>query len=134
MNPDLTIISRASDNHTINKLKIAGASNVIMPDKLGGAHMASLVIIPDVHEFFSMLTTQFNDEFKVEEIYIGTAINLGELNLWQKTGCTVLGVKQADNRYVKNPGPGYLLMMGERLIIMGNNKQLQQARSLLELV
>lgn len=134
MNPDMIIVSRASDNHTINKLKIAGASNVIMPDKLGGAHMASLVIIPDVHEFFSMLTTQFNDEFKVAEMAIQSAANLGELNLWQRTGCTVLGVKQADNRYVKNPGPNYLLMMGERLIVMGNNTQLQQAKQILELI
>lgn len=134
MNPDMIIVSRASDNHTINKLKIAGASNVIMPDKLGGAHMASLVIIPDVHEFFSMLTTQFNDEFKVSEVAIHSAANLGELNLWHRTGCTVLGIKQADNRYVKNPGPGYLLMMGERLIVMGNNTQLQQAKQILELI
>jgi voltage-gated potassium channel len=127
MNPEMIIISRASDNHTINKLKIAGASNVIMPDKLGGAHMASLVIIPDVHEFFSMLTTQFNDDFKVEEMKVNIAANLGELNIWQKTGCTVLGVKQADNHYVKNPGPGYLLMQGERLIVMGNKQQLEEA-------
>jgi voltage-gated potassium channel len=132
MNPEMIIISRASDNHTINKLKIAGASNVIMPDKLGGAHMASLLIIPDVHEFFSMLTTQFNDDFKVLEIAVSAAANLGELNLWQKTGCTVLGVKQADNNYVKNPGPGYLLMMGERLIVMGNKAQLENARGILK--
>ncbi|TAD82693.1 MAG: potassium channel protein [Bacteroidetes bacterium] len=131
MNPQMTIISRASDNHTINKLKIAGASNVIMPDKLGGAHMASLVIIPDVHEFFSMLTTQFNDDFKVEEISVQTAANLGELNLWKKSGCTVLGVKQADNHYVKNPGPDYLLMKGESLIVMGNKQQLEMAKTLL---
>ena len=131
MNPDMIIISRASDNHTINKLKIAGASNVIMPDKLGGAHMASLVIIPDVHEFFSMLTTQFNDDFKVAEIAVRSPVNLGELNLWQKTGCTILGVKQADNHYKKNPSPDYLLMQGERLIVMGNKQQLDMANSLL---
>jgi voltage-gated potassium channel len=131
MNPDMIIISRASDNHTINKLKIAGASNVIMPDKLGGAHMASLVIIPDVHEFFSMLTTQFNDDFKVAEIAVHSPVNLGELNLWQKTGCTILGVKQADNHYKKNPAPDYLLMQGERLIVMGNKQQLDMATSLI---
>jgi voltage-gated potassium channel len=132
MNPDMIIISRASDNHTINKLKIAGASNVIMPDKLGGAHMASLVIIPDVHEFFSMLTTQFNDDFKVAEILAPAAINLGELDLWKKSGCTVLGVKQVDGRYVKNPGPGYLLMQGESLIVMGNKNQLEISKKALE--
>ena len=48
LNPGIKIISRASNDSSVNKLKIAGASNVIMPDKIGGAHMASLVMIPDV--------------------------------------------------------------------------------------
>tara|TARA_B110000459_G_C16508795_1_gene446955 strand:+ start:308 stop:1015 length:708 start_codon:yes stop_codon:yes gene_type:complete len=50
LNSNLTIISRASQGSSVRKLKIAGASNVIMPDSLGGAHMASLVITPDVIE------------------------------------------------------------------------------------
>lgn len=35
LNADLTIISRASDDNSDVKLKIAGANNVIMPDKVG---------------------------------------------------------------------------------------------------
>ncbi|MGK0325801.1 MAG: voltage-gated potassium channel, partial [Polaribacter sp.] len=41
LNKDCTIISRASKESSYSKLKIAGADNVIMPDKLGGNHMAS---------------------------------------------------------------------------------------------
>ncbi|MFN6040186.1 MAG: potassium channel family protein, partial [Bacteroidota bacterium] len=41
LNPQLTIISRASEDSSDAKLRIAGANNVIMPDKIGGAHMAS---------------------------------------------------------------------------------------------
>ena len=48
LNKNCRIISRASNESSYNKLKIAGAANVIMPDKLGGAHMASLVVTPDV--------------------------------------------------------------------------------------
>jgi voltage-gated potassium channel len=48
LNPNLTIISRASEDNSDTKLKIAGANNVIMPDKVGGAHMASLIMKPDV--------------------------------------------------------------------------------------
>jgi voltage-gated potassium channel len=36
MNKSLTIISRASEDHSDIKLKRAGATNVIMPDKVGG--------------------------------------------------------------------------------------------------
>ncbi len=48
LNPQLTIISRASEDNSDKKLKLAGADNVIMPDKIGGAHMASLVMIGSI--------------------------------------------------------------------------------------
>jgi voltage-gated potassium channel len=54
LNPGLTIISRASQDSSVNKLKIAGARNVIMPDKIGGARMATLVMLPDVAELLSI--------------------------------------------------------------------------------
>ncbi|MBT7424428.1 MAG: potassium channel protein, partial [Flavobacterium sp.] len=50
LNTNCRIISRASNESSYSKLKIAGANNVIMPDKLGGDHMASLVVTPDVIE------------------------------------------------------------------------------------
>ena len=58
LNQNCKIISRASNESSYNKLKIAGADNVIMPDKLGGDHMASLVVTPDVIEFVGRLTVE----------------------------------------------------------------------------
>jgi voltage-gated potassium channel len=131
LNPAVTIISRASDDHSIKKLKIAGATNVIMPDKLGGAHMASLVMIPDVQEFLSLLSTQQNEKFQMGELVVPEAVNLGELNLWSRTGCTVLGIKQTDGKYRRNPQPDYIAMKGERLIVMGSKQVIEHAKSLL---
>ena len=45
INKDMRIISRASLETTYGKLKLAGANNVILPDKIGGDHMASLSLI-----------------------------------------------------------------------------------------
>ena len=45
-----------------------GANNVIMPDKVGGAHMASLVVMPDVLEFLDHVRIQGADEINLEEI------------------------------------------------------------------
>ena len=68
LNPNLTIISRASEDNSDTKLKIAGANNVIMPDKVGGAHMASLIMKPDVIEFIDHIVGQEGDSVNMEEI------------------------------------------------------------------
>ena len=51
MNANIRIISRASNESSYSKLKLAGANNVILPDNIGGDHMASLVVVPDLLEF-----------------------------------------------------------------------------------
>ena len=70
LNSTCKIISRASNESSYAKLKIAGASNVIMPDKLGGDHMASLVVTPDVIEFVDRLTIEGETTANLEEIAV----------------------------------------------------------------
>ena len=99
LNKDCTIISRASNESSYSKLKIAGADNVIMPDKLGGDHMASLVTTPDVIEFVDRLTIEGETTANLEEIdvndlpekYINKTIL--DLDLRKQTGCTVIGFR-----------------------------------------
>jgi voltage-gated potassium channel len=132
INSRLTIISRASQDSSVNKLKIAGATNVIMPDKIGGAHMATLVMIPDVVELISLMSTTNNEDFTIEELEVKQSAGntMAMLNLWQTAGCTVLSIKDSSNNYLLNPGPERTLEPGDRLIIMGNKEQVAKARLL----
>ena len=69
LNNNLKIISRATDETTMKKLKLAGANNVIMPDKIGGDHMASLVVTPDLIEFLDNLSVSGEDDsMNVEQV------------------------------------------------------------------
>jgi voltage-gated potassium channel len=129
LNPNIIIISRASQDSSVNKLRVAGANNVIMPDKIGGAHMATMVMIPDVVELLSLMSTRNTTEFKVEEIVANHSISLGELDIWRKCGCTLLGIKNKNN-YTLNPSPDYFINEGERLIIMGSEYQIRKAKEL----
>ena len=129
LNPNIVIISRASQDSSVNKLRVAGANNVIMPDKIGGAHMATMVLIPDVAELLALMSTRNTTEFKVEEITASNATSLGELDLWKKCGCTLLGIKNKNN-YTLNPQPDYFINEGERLIIMGSEYQIRKAKEL----
>ena len=46
MNPDLTIVSRAGESGSEQKLRRAGANEVISPYELGGQRLAQLSYVP----------------------------------------------------------------------------------------
>lgn len=130
LNPTITIISRASQDSSVNKLKIAGANNIIMPDKIGGAQMATLVLNPDVQEMISLMATRNNEQFSMVELTATKNTALLQLNLWGTTGCTLLAVKNG-NDYILNPPPSYYVNIGERLILMGSTDQIVKAKLLI---
>ncbi len=136
LNHQCKIISRASSESSYDKLKIAGADNVIMPDKLGGDHMASLVVTPDVIEFVGRLTIEGETTANLEEIsvddlpekYLGKTIL--DLDLRKKTGCTVIGYKTPDSDYVINPEASIELKKKAHLIVLGRPEQISKLREL----
>ena len=130
LNKKLVIISRASQDSSIQKLKIAGADNVIMPDKIGGAHMASLVVLPDVVEMLSLMTTHHNKEFSVSSVEVNKEALLGDLDLWRKTNSTVLGIKRQSNEYIMNPSPSAKIVRGDSLVLMGSEHEISEVRKL----
>lgn len=136
LNKKCRIISRASNESSYGKLKIAGADNVIMPDKLGGAHMASLVVTPDVLEFVDKLTIEGETTANLEEVvvnslpkeYLGKTIL--DLDLRKKTGCTVIGYKTTDGSYIINPEASITLLADTSLIVLGRPEQIVKLREL----
>ncbi len=136
LNQKCKVISRASNESSYSKLKIAGASNVIMPDKLGGDHMASLVVTPDVIEFVDRLTIEGETTANLEEIavddlpkmYINKTIL--DLDLRKETGCTVIGFVKPNQEYIINPEADCILIEGSRLIVLGRPEQIIKLRQL----
>ncbi|MCT4699656.1 MULTISPECIES: potassium channel family protein [Tenacibaculum] len=136
LNKKCRIISRASKETSYSKLKIAGADNVIMPDKLGGAHMASLVVTPDVIEFVDRLTIEGDTTANLEEIAIDNLpkeylnSTIFDLDLRKKTGCTVIGYRTTDKEYIINPDATVKLTAGANLIVLGRPEQIIKLREL----
>ena len=136
LNHDFKIISRASNETSYSKLKIAGANNVIMPDKLGGDHMASLVVTPDVIEFVGRLTIEGETTANLEEISVNDLPTeyldktILDLDLRRKTGCTVIGFKAPDNSYLINPEASIVLQKDSHLIVLGRPEQIIKLREL----
>jgi len=130
LNKNLTIISRASEDNSDTKLKIAGANNVIMPDKVGGAHMASLVMKPDVMEFIDHITAEVGDNISLEEISFDRIPDelknktLKDLEIRNRSGANIIGYKTAQGGYIVNPSADTLIIAESKLFVLGTQEQL----------
>ena len=137
LNKDLLIVSRASDDNSDKKLKRAGANNVIMPDKIGGAHMASLVIKPDVVEFFDYILGQETGRVNLEELsfeHLPEQLQnktIKELNIRNKSGANVVGFKTASGEYIINPSADTKIIPDAKIFVLGTPEQIKSFRSLI---
>jgi voltage-gated potassium channel len=136
INSNIRIISRASHETTYDKLKLAGANNVILPDMIGGDHMASLVVVPDLVEFIDNLSivgeTNINiEEINVEKLYDTSTIkSIRELDFRKKTGCNVIGYKHPNGDYLVNPEASLKLVPNSKVIVLGRPEQIQKLNTL----
>lgn len=136
LNSECCIVSRASIDSSYKKLKVAGADNVIMPDKIGGAHMASLVITPDIIEFIDRLSIEGESSSNIEELVIEdlpeeyTNKSILDLDLRKRTGCTVIGFKTPDKEYIINPDASTILVPKSKLIVIGRPEEIKKLNEL----
>lgn len=137
LNKDITIISRASEDNSDTKLKIAGANNVIMPDKVGGAHMASLVMKPDVMEFIDRITAERGDNINLEEISFDKIPDelknktLKDLEIRNRSGANIIGYKTATGEYIVNPSADTRIIAESKLFVLGTPDQINSLKHLL---
>ena len=132
MNPGIHIVSRASDESSIRKLRIAGADNIIMPDKVGGDHMASLIVAPDLIEFFDNLSVTTHGAMNVREVLIKNlpeAKILNDLDIKPLTGCTIIGYKSSSGEYTINPEHDLKVTPDGKIIVLGNKEQIKKFNS-----
>ncbi|GGZ81529.1 potassium channel family protein [Algibacter mikhailovii] len=135
LNSKINIISRASNESSYDKLKFAGANNVILPDKIGGDHMASLVVVPGLMEFIDNLSIVGKSDINIEEVAIEKLFNskkartIKDLDLRKKTGCTVIGYKDSKGDYTVNPEADMPLESKSKIIVLGRPEQIELLNS-----
>ena len=129
INPTLNIISRAFDSSD-QKLRRAGANNVVMPDKVGGTHMATLVSKPDIVEFYNLVISSEND-ISLEEITYESLPeefrdhSISDLEIRKRCGANIIGLKTPNGQYVLNPSPSEKITEGSKLFVLGLNEQIE---------
>jgi len=133
----IPLIARASDENAIPKLTLAGATRVIMPDSIGGSHMASLITNPGVTEFMEYLKVQGNKDINIESLHFDKLTtqfqnkSIKELDLNNKTGVSVIGFRTPKGEYLINPEQNTKIELNSQLIILGTTGQIQKMNAYL---
>lgn len=132
LNEDLTIISRAKDRTSKQKLLFSGADHTIMAEQIGGFYMANLVEKPHSTRFFTFLTDEIDNnivfaESKLMDLDISqNQIELSDLNLRKHAGVYVIAIKNGNDDYIVNPGPSQRVSQESTLILLGTYDQMER--------
>lgn len=139
LNPELTIVARADNEQTVQKLYVAGADHVVSPTVTGGVRMASVLLRPTVVSFLDVVARGEGLALRLEQINITDASplagqSLAEAKIPQRTGLIVIAIRAGErhvgNEWRYNPGPEESLQAGDALIVLGMPEQIDELASL----
>lgn len=137
INSSIKIVSRVSNISSNSKLKKAGANFVVMPDLIGGRHMAKLVAQPDIVEFLDKILLQSKKDVNLQELsccYMRKDLvekTIGELGIRNASGANIIGMKKGTGNFIFNPSHEEKLSVNDKIFVLGTNSQLEKLINML---
>ncbi|MBC8554096.1 MAG: NAD-binding protein [Candidatus Brocadiales bacterium] len=138
LNPNLRIVSKGIDEHTIKKLKMAGADSVVLSNAIGGLRMVSELIRPAVVGFLDkMLRAQKGKSYRFEDVkipanskFIGQTI--AKANLLHNTRVLLVAMREKGGDFVYNPESSSIIKDESVIVVMGESLETKRVREWVE--
>lgn len=132
LRPELFVVSRAAYPESEPRMLRAGAERVFSPYIIAGRQMALSALHPVVVEFIDTLATRAEGAPVLAEIEVTDSSGLagGTIHdiLHACKTVVVLGLQKASGELTVGPGSDTVLQPGDRVILMGQELELEQIR------
>ncbi len=95
---------------------------------------------PDLAEFLDHISIEGGAEVNLDEVHVSSLSSLFEnktlsqIQARHDTGCTIIGVKSSDGKYIVNPGASTMLKPNSKLFVLGSPKQIKKFNNKLNLI
>ena len=131
LNPNLYILSRASEEKAERKLISAGANKVVSPYLIGAQRMAMAIIRPAVVELMELALKRESIQLQLEEIKVNDTAklpgtSLRESGIRSKLDLIVVAIKKEDGSMIFNPAFNTAIERGDTLITLGERTNLDK--------
>lgn len=136
LNPSLRIIARCNEEENQEKIRKAGANEIVSPNAIGGLRMASTMIRPSVVAFLDEMMRVTGETLRFEEIPVSSIASLkdktlAQANIGQRTGLLVVAIRTERGDHTFNPGGKTVLQNGDTLIVLGTREQITHLHDVL---
>lgn len=132
MRPELTIVARANYEESEAKLLKAGATRVILPYRISGRRMVTMLTRPEVADFLDEVAHASGVELLIDQVNLTSSSALCGLSLAKaqdllraRLGITLLACRSADGQMRATQSPVTPLAAGAQLIALGTREQLK---------
>lgn len=134
-NPRLRVVARAAEADSEEKLRLAGADRVVVPQKVGAQRLAALAGRAHLDEFVDLVLHGKLVELRIEEFTVEAdsplvGATLRGSDIRGRSGALVLALEDLSGRLVFNPDPGMTFRPAQAFICMGTESQLERLRDL----
>src|SRR5215469_10509042 len=136
LNPNLTVVTRASEEEAEEKMRRAGADTVFTPYAVTGRQLADSLLRPHVVEFMDFGRSNIGPRVTMEQVCVTakaelTRKTLGQLLELRRSGVIVLAIRRRGGETTFNPPPEFEISAGDYLIVMGERPNLQKLEQIL---
>lgn len=135
LNPGLTVVTRASEEDSEEKLRRAGADMVMSPYSIAGHRLAQALVRPHVVQLVDFAGQAFGLDVTLEQLRVAIEPTPGLRRLGnlapREKGLIVLAIRKPDGRMIFNPPVDMEVSGGDVLIIMGEQPNLRQLENTL---
>ncbi len=135
LNPNLFIVTRASEESSERKILRAGADRVVSPYYTGGIRIANSILKPAVVDFIEYATKTGNLELQLEEILLNegsklSGMTLEDTGIGRDMGVIIVAIKRQDGTMEFNPNSTSIINSGDTLVALGETSKLKELEKL----
>ncbi len=129
LNPNARILARGEHPRTEKKLIQAGASQVVLPAVIGAERMADIIIRPEASHLLRCVGHESGMNAELEEFkftsmspFVGKTVREAE----DEHPVMIIALRRADGEQVFNPKDDLILEVGDVVIVMGPEAEVEQ--------
>lgn len=134
--PDLLVISRATEPESIGKLRLAGADRIVSPQTVGARRIAALALDPSLARFVDLVVEGDLVELRIEQLalpersaLVGSTLRLSRIR--ELSGATILAIEEAHEGLRLNPDPDRVFTHGDVLVAIGTREHIDTLNAML---
>jgi voltage-gated potassium channel len=132
--PSVRVIAKAIEEESEEKIRMAGADGVVLPDFIGGMRMVSEMVRPSVVDFLDTMLRGKDKTIRVEDIEMSPGSPLlgktvAETGIADIVGVTLVALKdRVKGTYTFNPQSSTALAEDHTLVVMGHVDAIHEMR------